>query len=70
MSKDYFNTNGEIDWNDVETGSATSTKNLFMRLEEGENTVRVMGKPYQFFVHWITTPDNAKKKIVSPSERK
>ena len=69
MSKNYFNTNGEIDWNDVETGSGQSSKNLYMRREEGENTVRVMGKPCQFFVHWVNTPDGKKKKIVSPSER-
>jgi len=70
MSKIVFGKTGEVDWNEVETGSGSnSSKDLFMRLEEGENVVRVMGRPFQFHVHWIQTSDNKKRKIVSASER-
>jgi len=37
-----------------------------MRLEEGENTVRVMGNPVQFYIHWIVGSDGQKGKINSP----
>lgn len=58
---------GEIDWNsgDVSNGQSDQ-KSLYMRLTEGENCVRVMGNPIQFYVHWVQTPDNSKRKIVSP----
>ena len=60
MSKIVF---GEVDWNSGDTGAP---KNDYMRLEEGENVVRVMGNPVQYYVHWITTTDGSKRKIVSP----
>jgi hypothetical protein len=56
---------GEVDWNSADSGSGG--KSDFMRLEEGENTVRVMGNPVQFYIHWITTPDGSKAKINSPA---
>ena len=63
MSKNL--TFGEIDWNSGDTGSGEK-KNLYMRLTEGENVVRIMGNPIQFYVHWVTTPDGSKRKVVSP----
>lgn len=60
MSKIVF---GEVDWNSGDTGAP---KNDYMKLEEGENVVRIMGNPTQFYIHWLTTQDGAKKKIVSP----
>ena len=60
MSKIVF---GEVDWNNGDTGAP---KNDYMKLEEGENVVRVMGNPVQYYVHWITTTDGSKRKIVSP----
>ena len=63
MSKNL--TFGEIDWNAGDTGSSEK-KNIYMRLVEGENVVRIMGNPIQFYVHWVTAPDGSKKKIVSP----
>jgi len=60
MSKIVF---GEVDWNSGDTGAP---KNDYMRLEEGENVVRVMGNPVQYYVHWIVTTDGSKRKIVSP----
>lgn len=54
---------GEVDWNAADSGS---TKSDFMRLEEGENTVRVMGNPVQFYIHWVVTPDGARRKVNSP----
>jgi len=60
MSKIVF---GEVDWNSGDTGAPKSD---FMRLEEGENVVRVMSNPHQHYIHWLTLPDGSKKKIVSP----
>jgi hypothetical protein len=56
---------GEVDWNSAD--SDTSQKSDFVRLAEGENVVRVMGNPVQFYIHWVTTPDGAKSKINSPA---
>ena len=54
---------GEVDWNSADSGT---TKSNFMRLEEGENTVRVMGNPVQFYIHWVVAPDGSRRKINSP----
>jgi hypothetical protein len=56
---------GEIDWNDGDD-SAAGSKTEFMRLEPGENTVRIMANPVQFYIHWIETPDGKLKKVNSP----
>ena len=53
---------GEVDWNSADSG----TKSDFIRLEEGENTVRVMGNPVQFYIHWVVTPDGSRRKVNSP----
>jgi|TARA_R110001583_G_scaffold16234_28_gene66389 hypothetical protein len=54
---------GEVDWN---SGDVGGPKSDFMRLEEGESVVRVMGNPVQFYIHWVTTPDGSKRKVNSP----
>lgn len=54
---------GEVDWNSADSGT---TKSNFMRLEEGENLVRVMGNPVQFYIHWVVTPDGSRRKLNSP----
>jgi hypothetical protein len=55
---------GEIDWNsgDANTGGKTQ----FMRLEQGTSTVRVMGNPHQFYIHWVDLPNGSKRKVNSP----
>ena len=55
---------GEVDWNSGDTGK--EKRNDWMRLSEGENVVRVMGNPIQFYVHWVQTPDGGRRKVVSP----
>jgi hypothetical protein len=55
---------GEVDWN---AADSSASKSDFMRTEEGENTVRVMGNPVQFYIHWITGSDGSKAKINSPA---
>tara|TARA_A100001011_G_scaffold398284_1_gene502137 strand:+ start:472 stop:1086 length:615 start_codon:yes stop_codon:yes gene_type:complete len=55
---------GEIDWNSADV--STGPKSDFMRLEEGESVVRVMGNPVQFYIHWVNTPDGSKRKVNSP----
>ena len=54
---------GEVDWNAADSGSQKSD---FMRLEEGENILRVMGNPTQFYIHWIVGQDGQKSKVNSP----
>jgi len=59
---------GEIDWNTAEaTNKPTNNKDLYMRLTEGENLVRVLGNPIQFHVHWVETAQG-KRKVNSPVE--
>ena len=57
---------GEVDWNTGDSGGSSSSASDFMRLEQGENVVRVMGNPTQFYVHWLTCSDGSKRKVVSP----
>jgi len=56
---------GEVDWNAADSGSQKSD---FMRMEEGENTVRVMGNPTQFYIHWVVGKDGSKGKVNSPAD--
>lgn len=63
MSKITF---GEVDWNSTAGDSSSQKTSDYMKLEEGENVVRVMGNPIQYYVHWVTALDGSKKKIVSP----
>lgn len=66
MAKEFIS--GEIDWNEADLPSARGDKGeLFLRLLEGENIVRIMGNPVQNYIHWVTTPDGKNRKIVSPS---
>ena len=57
---------GEVDWNSADAGGEKTSD--FMRLSEGENTVRVMGNPVQYYTHWLVLPDKSKRKVVSPIE--
>jgi hypothetical protein len=54
---------GEVEWNSADSSSGKSD---FMRLEEGENTVRIMSNPIQFYIHWCNGPDGSKRKFNSP----
>jgi hypothetical protein len=66
MAKEFIS--GEIDWNEADLPSSKGEKGeLFLRLAEGENIVRVMGNPVQNYIHWVTTPDGKNRKIVSPT---
>jgi hypothetical protein len=66
MAKDTVS--GEIDWNEADLPSPKGGgKNDFLRLKEGENVVRIMGNPVQSYIHWVTLPDGAQRKIVSPA---
>ena len=56
---------GEIDWNDGDD-SGSGGKTEFMRLEQGENIVRIMANPVQFYIHWLETPDGKMRKVNSP----
>jgi hypothetical protein len=54
---------GEVDWNSADSSSGKSD---IMKLEEGENTVRIMSNPIQFYVNWCNGPDGSKRKFNSP----
>lgn len=65
MAKEQIS--GEIDWNAADLGGSKS-KTDFLRLTEGETTVRIMGKPIQCFVHWLKLPDGSNRKVTSPND--
>jgi hypothetical protein len=52
---------GEIDWNDGDDSGTGGAKTEFMRLDQGENTVRIMGNPIQFYIHWVDTSEGTRK---------
>lgn len=50
---------GKLDnWGDADLGG-----NDFMDLNEGENPVRLITSPYQFYVHWCQDSSGANRKI-------
>ncbi len=65
MSKDDV-VFGEVAWNDADLGSGGGGSNSFLRLQEGDNTVRVLGNPVQAYVHWLDLPNGKKQKVNSP----
>lgn len=51
-----MNTFGEVSWNDDVYGGSdgkknTNAKDLFLRLEEGSNELRLITQPFQYLVH-------------------
>jgi hypothetical protein len=58
---------GEVDWNSADSGGGDRASD-FMKLVEGENTVRIMGNPVQFYIHWLDIPGGGKRKVNSPFE--
>ena len=51
-----MNTFGEVNWNDDvfggnENKKNTNSKDLFLRLEEGSNEMRLVTQPFQYLVH-------------------
>jgi len=57
-----MSTFGEISWDDEVPGDRKeNTKDLFLRLTEGSNEVRIVTRPYQYLVHkYKKDPNNAK----------
>lgn len=54
---------GEISWNDEVFGDKknTNSKDLFLRLKQGDNEVRLITQPFQYLVHKIKKdPSNTK----------
>ena len=53
---------GELqDWDEAEIKTGSD----FMKLVEGDNVVRIITKPYQFTVAWITDPAGIPRKVRS-----
>lgn len=60
MSQEYKY--GEIeDWNDVDVKTGSN----YMKLEQGNNVVRVVTQPYVFTVCWIKDPQGVPRKVRS-----
>lgn len=60
-----MNTFGEVSWNDDVFGGEgkknTNNKDLFLRLDEGSNELRLITQPYQYLVHKVKKdPTNPK----------
>jgi hypothetical protein len=59
-----MSTFGEISWNDDVFGGGDSkknTKDLFLRLDEGSNEMRLVTQPFQYLVHKIKKDPNNPK---------
>lgn len=60
---------GEVDWNDPEVDSGPrGPRTEFMRLEQGDSVVRVMGQPIKFYVNWVDTAEGKRRKVNTPIE--
>lgn len=55
---------GQVDWND--DPGIGGAKIQWMKLETGDNVVRVMGNPHKFYVSWCTNAAGQKKKFNTP----
>lgn len=54
-----MSTHGEVSWNDNFGGEERkNNKDLFLRLEEGENIMRLVTQPYQYLVHKYKKEDD------------
>lgn len=50
---------GQVNWDE----GNVSGGNDFMNLEQGDNEMRVLTKPYQFVVHWVKDSSGTTRKI-------
>lgn len=50
---------GKVDWDE----GNVSGGNDFMNLEQGDNEIRVLSKPYQFVVHWVKDATGTTRKV-------
>jgi len=50
---------GQVDWDDA----SISTGSDFLKLEQGDNVIRIFTKPYQFVVHWVKDGSGVNKKV-------
>lgn len=50
---------GQVDWDE----GNVSGGNDFMNLDQGDNEIRVLTKPYQFVVHWVKDASGSTRKI-------
>lgn len=57
---------GESSWEDLEVG--TSVTKDFLNLKEGENVVRIVTKPYVYYVAWVRDSSGVSRKIRSAAE--
>lgn len=55
----------ELDWGNVRTGG-TGEGTPFLKLDAGNNQVRVVGRPFQVDIHWEKGLDGQNKKVVCP----
>lgn len=56
----------ELDWGNVSAGGGNRENAKFMKLQPGDNRVRVVGKPVMVDIHWEKGLDGSTKKVVCP----
>lgn len=58
---------GEIEWNDIPEGGPGGGKGHkvpYLKMKDpGEYRVRVISKPFQYYCHWVDTPDGSRRKV-------
>lgn len=53
---------GKVEWDQSESVSGDNAD--YLRLDEGENIVRIFTSPYKFYQHWLNDPVTGKKRRV------
>lgn len=55
----------ELDWGSVKSGNSGENA-PFLKLQQGINQVRVVGRPFQVDIHWERGLDGQNKKVICP----
>jgi hypothetical protein len=58
---------GEVSFESIEWNSDSSAS-LFMKLDEGDNTVRILSNPIQYYETWVTDANGKKRSFNTPTE--
>lgn len=56
---------GEVNWDNVDTSSASNTPRIpFLIMKDpGDYEIRIVSKPYQYYHHWVNDISGAQKKV-------
>ena len=56
---------GTVDWNDDNDSGFDGSSTSWMKLEQGKNKIRIMGRPTRFYVNWVEK-DGKRRKFNTP----